>query len=86
MLWDGLFSPAQAAQKANAGEPSDRPSFNTVAVHAWSTFNGKRAANAAQLMMDGLDDRFHIVSVQELIWRLRMQERGEQTRKILYLD
>ena len=86
MLWDGLFSPAQAAQKANAGEPSDRPSFNTVAVHAWSIFNGKRAANAAQLMMDGLDDRFHIVSVQELIWRLRMQERGEQTRKILYLD
>lgn len=86
MLWDGLSSPAQAAQKANAGEPAGTSSFNTVAVHAWSTFNGKRAANAAQLMINELDSRFHIVSVQELIWRLRMQERGEQTRKILYLD
>ena len=83
MLWQGLSEPKETALAINEKEPSDGLSFSTVAVHAWSTFDGKRASDAAVMMASELEERFHVVSVQELIWRLRMAERRNQTREYL---
>ena len=83
MLWQGLSEPVETARDIKEKEPSDASSFSTVAVHAWSTFDGKRASDAAVMMADELEERFHIVSVQELIWRLRMAKRRDQTREYL---
>lgn len=83
MLWQGLSEPVETARNIHGNESSDAPSFSTVAIHAWSTFDGKRASDAAVLMASELEERFHIVSVQELIWRLRMTERRDQTPEFL---
>ena len=83
MLWQGISPPASAAQNMNRNEKADMQTFNTVAIHAWSDFDGNRASDGAVLMCNGLEDRFNVVSVQELIWRLRMAEREEQTKQFL---
>jgi hypothetical protein len=73
-------------------------SFSLIAVHAWSNFqdagathnelienaNGdKRGASAAKLCLNHLDDKFEAVSVQELIWRIRMHYKKSQTEQYL---
>lgn len=83
MLWDKISSPSYAAGLANASESAQQQTFSTVAIHAWSDFDGNHASDAAQLMINGLESRFNVVSVQELIWRLRMAERQEQTQEFL---
>ncbi len=83
MLWQGISPPAMAAQNMNRNEEADKQTFSTVAIHAWSDFDGNRASDGAVLMRNGLEDRFKVVSVQELIWRLRMAEREEQTKQFL---
>ena len=88
-LWNGLSvdvgggNPQQVAQSMSAWEPFDQPSFSMCCVHAWSAFSGRRSAAAAQACMDQLPDRFKAVSAQELIWRVRMAYRPEQTRNYL---
>jgi hypothetical protein len=72
--------------------------FSLIAVHAWSNFrdvgatynelienaNGdKKGASAAKLCLNHLDDRFEVVSVQELIWRIRMHYKKSQTEQYL---
>lgn len=67
----------------------DEP-FNLVMVHAWSGFNESgtgtgdiKGAGAAKLCADKLDDSFKVVNIEEMIWRLRMHHRPEQTQKYL---
>lgn len=72
--------------------------FSVIGVHAWSKFrdtgnstdligennNGNlNGASAAKLMQKHLSDSFEVVGVQELIWRIRMQHKPEQTKKFL---
>ena len=83
MLWQGMSSPSFCAQSMRNNEVEGTQTFATVAVHAWSTFDGKRSSDAASLLINQLEDRFQVVSVQELIWRLRMAERKDQTRAFL---
>ena len=82
MLWSGWMTPAQLADRLQKDEQTSL-SFNTIAVHAWSNFNGVRASDAVKLCTDALPEVFQPVSMQELIWRLRMKERPEQTLKYL---
>lgn len=73
-------------------------SFSLMAVHAWSNFKdigqsndelaentggNIKGAGAAKLCVNHLNDNFQVVSVQELIWRVRMYYRVEQTKKYL---
>lgn len=84
-LWDRMHeregNPEFIASKLKA-EAEDE-SFSAVCVHAWSNFDGAKGAAAADKCANLLDDRFEVVSMQELIWRLRMSQRPEQTRKYL---
>lgn len=80
--------------KAEAKETS----FSLMAIHAWSNFKdigtsndelaentggNIKGAGAAKLCVNHLNDNFQVVSVQELIWRIRMYYRAEQTTKYL---
>ena len=81
-MWTGFNTPesiAQTIQKQNQTSLS----FNTIAVHAWSTWSGLRASDAVQQCVANLPENFKCVSMQELIWRIRYQERKEQTLEYL---
>lgn len=62
-------------------------SFSVVCVHAWSRFDRNvYGAAAAKQCMELLDDRFEVVNMHELVWRLRMSHHPEQTRKYLNIN
>lgn len=88
-LWNGLSTadgggnPRQVAQTMASWEPPKESSYSLCCVHAWSAFDGLRSAAAAQSCLEQLPDRFKAVSTQELIWRIRMAFRPEQTRDYL---
>jgi hypothetical protein len=54
-----------------------------VAMHAWSEFDGKKASDVVSMCQKALPSSFELVSMQELIWRIRMKFRKEQTLKFL---
>lgn len=89
-------SPTFVANKLKA--EAKEISFSLMAVHAWSNFKdigtsndelaentggNIKGAGAARLCVNHLNDNFQVVSVQELIWRVRMYYRTEQTKKYL---
>ncbi|MBQ3658697.1 MAG: phage terminase large subunit family protein, partial [Bacteroidales bacterium] len=81
-MWAGFNTPASLA-KTIQKENQTSQSFNTIAVHAWSNWSGLRASDAVQQCVTNLPENFVCVSMQELIWRLRYQERKEQTLEYL---
>ena len=81
-MWGGFNTPESLA-KTIQKENQTSQSFNTVVVHAWSTWNGLRASDAVQQCATNLPENFKCVSMQELIWRIRYQERKEQTQEYL---
>ena len=81
-LWDRIHeregSPDFIASKLK--EEAQEESFSVVCVHAWSRFEGDTyGASAAKRCAERLDDRFEAINMQELVWRLRMSRRPEQT-------
>ncbi|MDR3184507.1 MAG: hypothetical protein LBT49_03780 [Prevotellaceae bacterium] len=91
-------TPKFVANRLISDVTGDSMSFSLIAVHAWSSFrdvgstsdelsentNGnKKGASAAKLCLNHLDDRFEVVSVQELIWRIRMYYNKLQTEQYL---
>ncbi|MDR3194056.1 MAG: hypothetical protein LBT76_02025 [Tannerella sp.] len=76
----------------------NNPEFNLVCIHAWSQFAdlGKdcdelaetkdgsiRGPGVAGLLEQHLDDSYEVVSLEELIWQIRMKHRPEQTKRYL---
>lgn len=90
-------SPTYVAHKLNA-EAADNK-FSAVIVHAWSAFTDTgvsddelaenvpggtlRGASAAEMCDRRLTEDYESVSMQELIWRIRMEYRPEQTKRYL---
>lgn len=90
-------TPTYVANKLNS-EPEDSK-FSAVIVHAWSSFKDtgtstdelaeneqggeKRGASAAEMCARRLNENYKVVNMQELIWRIRMHYRPEQTDKYL---
>jgi hypothetical protein len=87
-----------AGQLKQDVQTSPQESFSVVCVHAWSNFSDQgqndhelmenlpgniRGAGAAKLCIGHLDDSFEAVNLQELVWRLRMSQRPEQTKEYL---
>ena len=81
-MWDGFNTPATLAAKIKK-ENQTSLSFSTIAMHAWSNYNGLRASDAVQQCALALPETFQCVSMQELIWRIRMEQRPEQTIEYL---
>lgn len=92
-IWDfgGNNRPLEGDPNYIAGKlNSEEDMFSLVMVHAWSGFTDAggpggdvKGAGAAKLCTDNLDDDYEVVNIEELIWRLRMQERPEQTKQYL---
>lgn len=85
-LWDRLHeregAPAFIASELK--NKAQEESFSVICVHAWSHFEDNAyGATAAKQCAGYLDDRFEVVNMQELVWRLRMSQRPEQTRDYL---
>ncbi len=72
--------------------------FNLICIHAWSHFsdqgkdcdelaetkNGNiMGSGIATMLKNHLDDSYEVVSLQELIWQVRMKFYPEQTRKYI---
>lgn len=82
MLWAGLgLDPTTVANTIKENEKA--PSYNTVCLHAWSTFKGKSSSDNAALLHRNLNSSFQAVSMQELIWRVRMDHDKDQTIEYL---
>lgn len=85
-LWDRLHeregSPAFIASELK--DEAQEESFSVICVHAWSRFKGNTyGVTAAKQCAGYLDDRFEVVNMQELVWRLRMNHCPEQTQDYL---
>ncbi|APY11566.1 hypothetical protein BWZ22_10080 [Seonamhaeicola sp. S2-3] len=89
-------TPTYIANKLNS--ESDSNPFNLISIHAWSRFSDtgnskdELAENVlgpiigpgiAKLNASKLNDNFKIVNVEELIWRVKMYYKPEQTKKRL---
>lgn len=84
-LWkggtQGQGSPVEIASRMKVLEKGNSHAF--ICVHAWSDFSGSKGAKAALECVNASGTSFKAVSAQELIWRIRMKERKEQTLKFL---
>ena len=82
MLWADLnLTPdAVTSEMMNRESP---PSFSTVCLHCWSTFGGRLSSDVAAMCQQKLNSSFKAVSMQELIWRVRMAHDKNQTIEYL---
>jgi hypothetical protein len=82
-LWkggtDGQGDPTTIASELKSANDS----LALVCVHAWSDFDGLRACSAALSCLNQAGSSFKAANVQELIWRIRMRYRKDQTLKYL---
>lgn len=76
----------------------EQPDFSLVDIHAWSSFSdignsddllgeslpgNVSGPGAAEMCQRRLPENFKCVSLQELIWRMRMKHNKEQTERII---
>lgn len=80
---DGIGNPKEVAEYIRKTDCASEESFSAVVVHAWSDFSGYRAGDAALSCLNQAPATVEAVNVQELIWRIRMNKRPEQTKKFL---
>lgn len=81
MIWKGITTPQSVADAMVGNEGIG--DCCAVAMHAWSEFDGKKSSNVVSMCQNALPSSFELVSMQELIWRIRMKYRKEQTLKFL---
>lgn len=82
MLWADLnLTPDVVTNEMMLKE--SMPSFSAVCLHAWSIFSDKRSSDVAALCQQRLNTSFQAVSMQELIWRVRMAHDRDQTIEYL---
>ncbi len=94
--WENGGDPFQIAKLINDSllKPGDKPDYSLSAVHAWSRFqhpDNKALADEANprgltpvlWCVENLSDQTQVVSVEELIWRIRMKYQPAQTKKYL---
>ena len=78
----GIGNPKEVAQYIRNNEAGS-DSYDAIVVHAWSDFSGYRSAAAAAACIRQAPSSVVPVSIQELIWRIRMAKRRDQTIEIL---
>ena len=80
---DGTGDPLTVAGYLRDSDCQTPQSFAAIVVHAWSDFDGKKAGAAAFDCISAAPSSVKPVDLQELIWRIRMEYRPEQTNKFL---
>lgn len=80
---DGTGDPATVAGYLRDSDCESEQSFAAIVVHAWSDFDGNKGGAAAWDCIYKSPSSVTPVNIQELIWRIRMEYRPEQTKKFL---
>ena len=80
---DCIGDPTAVGGYLAENECKSEQSFSAVVVHAWSDFNGNKGGAAAWDCIYNSPSSVTSVNIQELIWRIRMECRPEQTTEFL---
>lgn len=80
---DGTGDPLTVAGYLRDSDCQSPQSFAAIVVHAWSDFDGKKAGAAAFDCISAAPSSVKPVDIQELIWRIRMEYRPDQTNEFL---
>lgn len=80
---DGTGDPLTVAGYLRDSDCQSPQSFAAIVVHAWSDFDGKKAGAAAFDCISAAPSSVRPIDIQELIWRIRMEYRPDQTNKFL---
>lgn len=80
---DGTGDPLTVAGYLKDSDCKSDQSYAAIVVHAWSEFDGKKAGAAAFDCISAAPSSVKPVDIQELIWRIRMEYRPDQTNKFL---
>lgn len=80
---DGTGDPLTVAGYLRDSDCQSPQSFAAIVVHAWSEFDGKKAGAAAFDCISAAPSSVRPIDIQELIWRIRMEYRPDQTNKFL---
>ena len=80
---DGTGDPTTVAGYLKNSDCKSEQSFAAVVVHAWSEFSGFKAGSATLECIYKSPSTVKPVNIQELIWRIRMEYRPEQTKQFL---
>ncbi len=80
---DGTGDPRTVAGYIKDSDCKSDQSFTAIVVHAWSEFDGKKSADAAFDCLSNSPSTVKAVDLQELIWRIRMEHRPDQTERFL---
>ncbi|TLX78462.1 hypothetical protein E9993_01925 [Labilibacter sediminis] len=86
--------PAKINRDVEKDKAEGKKSFSWTAVHAWSKFHNPAYPNNPDELAAGvapvkwttekmLQD-INVVSIEELLWRIRMQHNPEQTKALIY--
>ena len=52
-------------------------------MHAWSNHSGKKGLDAVAACIDQLESDVHVVTPEEMVWRIRMAHDSEQTKEAI---
>ncbi len=83
----GSGDPSAIASLMNSSADTARR-FDWTIVHAWSKFaqegnTAVRGAEPVKWCADQLNPSIHVVNIEELLWRIRMEHNPEQTRAVI---
>lgn len=67
----------------NAQSSANNKQLNWTIVHAWSRFNGTRGVTPVQWTKEQIAKGTTVVSIEELLWRIRMQYHAADTRNLI---
>lgn len=90
----GSGGPAELAGWINNDNKQSTPEsrqLNWTIVHAWSSFNKPGAEKARGVTpvawtKDQVEKGTRVVSIEELLWRIRMQHNAAETRKVIGIN
>lgn len=97
-LWKGANwprggSPDKVARLINKTateyEINNKKSFGVVSVHAWSRFRDPKDSSMlsgpqiAQVCAEKLAPGINVVTLEELLWRIRMKHNPSQTKQLI---
>jgi hypothetical protein len=93
-LWANLPKPGSGDPQQLAGwintdnnnsTPGNRQ-LNWTIVHAWSSFSGVRGVTPVAQTKALIEKGTKVVSIEELLWRIRMQHDAAATRKLIGIN
>lgn len=74
--------PTYIAEQLKADKTQEN-SYSVVCIDYRSNFDGTFGSGAAKLCSGLLNENFEVVSLQELVWRMRMDKQGDKTKEFL---